>query len=220
MEEDGEKTGVRCGQTHSLKHQRGRTCRFRSKEFSEVSGKLESAEWIFPRSPKGTTPAESKGVGGEAEPRAGSRATSCPEPHCPVPGNASLSGGVSVPRGKRSRLSEVSYTLGSTGTESHWPGDVCWMAQPTGDVLGSSEYLPWATHRHSICCSVSSRGHIDNLRLRNCSSVLMMLNQAFTNGQNCNGTTRGTTSVRYGSCGNISAPSSESHRLQMKTEQS
>lgn len=95
----GERRGVGRGRTHSPQHQRGRTCRSRSMECSEVSGRLESAEWSFPRSPKGTTPAESKGMG----------AGPCPalSPHCPVPGNAPLSGGVPVPRGKGSRLSEV-----------------------------------------------------------------------------------------------------------------
>lgn len=105
--------------------------------------------------------------------------------------------------------------VGSPGTESHWSGDACWMAQPTGNV-----WAPWATHRHPIRCPMSSHGHIEHSRLRSCSSALTMLNQAFTNGQNCNGTTRGTTSVGYLSCSNTSAPSSESHRLQMKMEPS
>lgn len=42
----------------------GRTCKSSSKKCPDVTGKLERAEWIFPRSPKEMTPGERERLSG------------------------------------------------------------------------------------------------------------------------------------------------------------
>lgn len=114
----------------------GSTCKSSSTEFSKVIGKLERADWIFPRSPKKMTPEEREGEG-EAGAEA-ARLAELPAVPCPArspQGWCSAWEMLSLPPAVPNSHFPVGLkSPGFTGGESCCSG-VIWCMKYLGDIL-------------------------------------------------------------------------------------